>query len=120
MNRFLKCGWLNRYSSSVSLIWCLGLFLSFAGLTACGGESEYKRPVSDYELRQRCYYCQDKCFRDYQRVMGDDINKWQPKWQKCLVKCVKKYKLDPKLCQSIDKDIKNPRAKRYKKKKKDD
>ena len=77
--------------------------------TACGGDggppsfSERIPDMSEAERHRHCYNCQDKCFRDFQRVAAT-LDDWQADWQKCLTKCSQRFQIASKICQMRDKE----------------
>jgi len=77
--------------------------------TACGDSgpltfSERIPDMSDRERHRHCYQCQDKCFRDFQRVSEDEMDKWHSKWSKCLQGCSQRFMMDSDECQYTDKE----------------
>ena len=76
------------------------------GACGDGGPPSFNDRIPDMSEAQRhryCYSCQDKCFRDFQRV-ADTLDDWQKDWRKCLLDCSKRYQLDPAVCQMRDKE----------------
>ena len=86
-----------------------GLFVAIMLMVSCGGGdgrptfSERIPDMSESERRRHCYSCQDKCFREYQRV-ADTLDDWQADWRKCLTKCSKRFEIDSAICQMRDKE----------------
>jgi hypothetical protein len=59
--------------------------------------------MSDVQRHRYCYNCQDKCFRDYQRV-ANNMDDWHNDWKKCLTGCAQRYMMDADDCQYTDKE----------------
>ena len=86
-----------------------GMVAALLLTVACGGDggppsfSERIPDRSESERHRHCYSCQDKCFREFQRV-ADTLDDWQADWQKCLTKCSKRFEIDSQICQMRDKE----------------
>ena len=85
-----------------------GIIAALLLAVACGDSgppsfSERIPDMSESERHRHCYNCQDKCFREFQRV-ADTLDDWQADWQKCLTKCSKRFEIESKVCQMRDKE----------------
>lgn len=103
--------------------WLLVL-LMFSVACGDGGPPTFSERIPDMseaERHRHCYSCQDKCFREFQRT-ANDLYDWKNDWEKCLVKCAKRFMLDKDDCQYRDKEYMIHRKLREppKKKKKED